>query len=89
MHEMKEFNYQYIYKSPMLRGYEKYFRRLLRLIYDYLTGLLQKNGFDGQLYMQEGNMLSAGFFNYVMEKKTLIWSMMAIWIGLCLITLQA
>jgi len=69
MHEMKEFNYQYIYKSPMLRGYEKYFRRLLRLIYDYLTGLLQKNGFDGQLYMQEGNMLSAGFFNYVMEKK--------------------
>ena len=69
MKTMKDFNYQYIYKSPMLGGYEKYFRRLIKLIYDYLTGLLDKNGFDSQLYMQEGNMLSAGFYNYVMEKK--------------------
>jgi dGTPase len=69
MKTMKDFNYQYIYKSPMLGGYEKYFRRLIKLIYDYLTGLLEKNGFDSQLYMQEGNMLSAGFYNYVMEKK--------------------
>lgn len=69
MRTMKDFNYQYIYRSPMLGGYEKYFRRLIKLIYDYLSGLLEKNGFDGNLYMQEGNMLSAGFFNYVVEKK--------------------
>ena len=66
---MKEFNYQKIYRSPMLDGYEKYFRRLIDLIYNYLTDLLAKNGFDGSLYMKEGNMLSAGFFNYITEKK--------------------
>lgn len=69
MQEMKDFNYQHIYTSPMLGGYEKYFRRLIHLIYDYLTDLLEKNKFDSELYMQEGNMLSAGFYNYVMEKK--------------------
>ena len=69
MKTMKDFNYQYIYKSPMLGGYEKYFRRLIKLIYDYLTGLLENCKFDSELYMQEGNMLSAGFYNYVMEKK--------------------
>lgn len=69
MQEMKDFNYKHIYTSPMLGGYEKYFRRLIHLIYDYLTDLLEKNKFDSELYMQEGNMLSAGFYNYVMEKK--------------------
>ena len=66
---MKEFNYKQIYLSPMLQGYEKYFRRLIGLIYGYLTDLLNKNGFDRESYLQEGNMLSAGFYNYVIEKK--------------------
>ena len=66
---MKEFNYKQIYLSPMLQGYEKYFRRLIGLIYGYLTDLLNKNGFDRDSYLQEGNMLSAGFYNYVIEKK--------------------
>ena len=66
---MKEFNYKRIYLSPMLQGYEKYFRRLIGLIYSYLTDLLNRNGFDKEPYLQEGNMLSAGFYNYVIEKK--------------------
>ena len=66
---MKDFNYKHIYLSPMLEGYEKYFRRLINLIYDYLTELLEKNGFDKDRYLKEGNMLSAGFYNYVIEKK--------------------
>ena len=66
---MKDFNYTHIYLSPMLEGYEKYFRRLINLIYDYLSELLEKNGFEKDLYLQEGNMLSAGFYNYVIEKK--------------------
>jgi dGTPase len=66
---MKEFNYKQIYLSPMLQGYEKYFRLLIGLIYGYLTDLLNKNGFDRDSYLQEGNMLSAGFYNYVIEKK--------------------
>lgn len=66
---MKDFNYKNIYLSPMLAGYEKYFRRLINLIYDYLSDLLDKYGFDKDLYLKEGNMLSAGFYNYVIEKK--------------------
>lgn len=66
---MKDFNYKNIYRSPMLQGYENYFRRLMNLIYEYLTDLFARNGYDGSLYMKEGNMLSAGFYNYIIEKK--------------------
>lgn len=66
--QMKEFNYKNIYLSPMLEGYENYFRRLIYLVYDYLSELLDKNGLDEGKYMKEGNMLSAGFFHYVNEK---------------------
>ncbi len=66
---MKEFNYKHIYLSPMLKGYENYFTRLINLIYDYLTDLLQRCGQDKEKYLQEGNMLSAGFHNYVMEMR--------------------
>ena len=66
---MKDFNYKHIYLSPMLAGYEKYFRRLINLIYDYLSELLDKCGFDKDLYLKEGNMLSAGFYNFIVEKK--------------------
>lgn len=66
---MKDFNYRHIYLSPMLEGYETYFRRLINLIYEYLTDLFERNGFEGSLYMKEGNMLSAGFYNYITEKK--------------------
>ncbi|MBO4393516.1 MAG: HD domain-containing protein [Spirochaetales bacterium] len=66
---MKEFNYRSIYLSPMLKGYEDYFRRLIGLIYEYLTDLLDRCELDKDKYLQEGNMLSAGFYNYVVEKK--------------------
>ena len=66
---MKDFNYKNIYLSPMLSGYHKYFTRLINLIYNYLSELLDKNGFESGPYLQEGNMLAAGFYNYVIEKK--------------------
>jgi len=66
---MKDFNYKHIYLSPMLEGYEKYFRRLINLIYEYLSELLDRNGFEREPYLKEGNMLSAGFYNFIVEKK--------------------
>lgn len=66
---MKDFNYRHIYLSPMLAGYEKYFKRLIGLIYNYLKELFDRNGFEREPYLQEGNMLSAGFYNYIMEMK--------------------
>lgn len=69
MCKMIQFNYDRIYHSPMLSGYEKYYRRLIYLIYDYLASLFNENGFEEIKYKAEGNMLSAGFFNYITEKK--------------------
>ncbi len=66
---MKEFNYHAIYLSPMLAGYSKYFSRLLKLIVDYLTNLLNEYGFDEKRYMEEKNMLAGGFGIHINEMK--------------------
>lgn len=68
---MKDFNYRKIYRSPMLGGYEKYFTRLIKLVYEYLTDLMLNCGTDEKAYMAEGNMLSAGFYSYFTEKKNI------------------
>lgn len=64
---MKEFNYRSIYLSPLLQGYGNYFSRLLHLIVDYLQGLLDSYGLEEQPYLEEKNMLAAGFYMYVKE----------------------
>lgn len=69
MRQMIDFNYKNIYRSPMLNGYEKYYARLIRLIYDYLNNLFTNYAFDEEKYRAEGNMVAAGFFNYITEKK--------------------
>lgn len=64
---MKKFNYEQIYLSPMLAGYSRYFFRLLRLIADYLSGLMESYGFEEGRYMEEKNMLAAGFGLHINE----------------------
>jgi dGTPase len=63
------FNYENIYKSPMLEGYERYFSRLLRLIIDYLTMLLDINGFEEKGYASEKNMLAMGFYHHLVDMR--------------------
>lgn len=65
--EMKHFNYDYIYKSPVLNGYERYFRRLLKLIVSYLYELYEAFGTDSTGYEQERNMLAVGFSHHVQD----------------------
>ncbi len=64
---MKEFNYKSIYLSPLLQGYSNYFSRLLHLIIDYLQKLLDNYGLEERPYLEEKNMLAAGFFLHVKE----------------------
>lgn len=64
---MRRFNYENIYLSPLLEGYERYFTRLLTLIVDYLQGLLDKYGFEEKAYHTEKNMLAAGFYIHLSE----------------------
>ena len=63
------FNYQAIYKSPMLEGYERYYRRLFNLILSYLRSLLSEYGLDESLYIQEKNMLAMGFYHHVSDMR--------------------
>ena len=74
LREMISFNYENIYCSDMLAGYERYYRRLISLIYDYLRGLIEKyedSHGDRKEFERERNMLSAGFYNYITEKREL------------------
>lgn len=67
---MLDFNLKFIYRSDALNGYGKYFSRLIRLIYNYLGELMDKYGKDESKYVQEGNMLAAGFYSYYCEKES-------------------
>ena len=62
-----DFNYQNIYRSKILNGYNRYFSRLLKLIVDYLEELYSSFGLDERGYMEERNMLSAGLFCHIKE----------------------
>ncbi len=63
--EMKKFNYENIYHSPILKGYHRYFHRLLSLIVTYLSDIFSEYELDYTRYQEEKNMLAAGFSNYV------------------------
>lgn len=66
---MVRFNYQRIYKSRLLEGYERYFSRLLRLIVDYLRYLVDECGDSEERYRDERNMLAAGFYRHYSEMR--------------------
>lgn len=62
-----DFNYEHIYRSNILNGYNRYFSRLLTLIVDYLEDLYSSFGLEEKGYMDERNMLSAGFYCHIKE----------------------
>ncbi len=67
---LRDYNYENIYKSPMLHGYRKYFTRLLTLIANYLKSLYDSNGSSYELYEDEKNMLALGFGSHVQEMES-------------------
>lgn len=69
MREMRDFNYERIYISELLQGYEKYFSRLINLVVDYLDELFCKYGFDQAPYRQEKNILAIQFSNHINKKR--------------------
>ena len=62
-----EFNYEHIYRSKILNGYNRYFYRLLSLIVDYLEDLYSSFGLEEEGYLEERNMLAAGFYSHMKE----------------------
>lgn len=62
-----EFNYQKIYRSKIMNGYTEYFSRLINLIIDYLEKLYSSFGLEEEGYLEERNMLAAGFYSHMKE----------------------
>ena len=62
-----EFNYQNIYRSKIMNGYTEYFSRLINLIIDYLDKLYSSFGLEEEGYLEERNMLAAGFYSHMKE----------------------
>ena len=63
-----EFNYQKIYRSKIMNGYTEYFSRLINLIIDYLEKLYSSFGLEEEGYLEERNMLAAGFYAHYAER---------------------
>lgn len=50
VNSLKEFNYKYIYKHPQLLKYDNYCSTIIKIIYDYLLNILEKNSNDFDKY---------------------------------------
>lgn len=68
---MKDFNYEFIYRSEILDSYTMYFKRLINFIIDYLLYIFTSYGFDKSGYDKEKNMVSAGFYSHLVETRHL------------------
>lgn len=72
---MKDYNYNYIYRSDILKGYTAYFERLLKLIYTYIESLFKNGDSIKEACEAEKNMLAAGFYAHYAEMKSVYDSM--------------
>ncbi|MEA1910701.1 MAG: phosphohydrolase, partial [Spirochaetota bacterium] len=54
-----------IYFSPILSGYNKYFERILKLLFDYLNEIFDSYGHNHEAYIQENNLLAVRFSDYL------------------------
>ena len=50
-----------------MNGYTEYFSRLINLIIDYLEKLYSSFGLEEEGYLEERNMLAAGFYSHMKE----------------------
>ena len=69
MLELREFNYQRIYKNPLLSTYHGYFERILKTLHSYLEDLFRRGGTDPGIYKSENNFLAARFADFCIKMK--------------------
>ncbi|MEW5818445.1 MAG: HD domain-containing protein, partial [Spirochaetota bacterium] len=66
---LKEFNYNYIYGSPILSDYHENFGRILKTLYGYLNDMFEKYSFNVEAYKKEKNVLSVRFGDYLSKMR--------------------
>ena len=62
---LRDFNYKNIYFSPILSGHNKYFERILKLLFNYLNEIFDSYGHEHDAYVQENNLLAVRFSDYL------------------------
>ncbi len=62
---LRDFNYKNIYFSPILSGHNKYFERILKLLFGYLNEIFDSYGHDHEAYSKENNLLAVRFSDYL------------------------
>lgn len=62
---LRDFNYKNIYFSPILSGHNKYFERILKLLFGYLNEIFDSYGHDHEAYVKENNLLAVRFSDYL------------------------
>ena len=62
---LRDFNYKNIYFSPILSGHNKYFERILKLLFSYLNEIFDSYGHDHEAYIQENNLLAVRFSDFL------------------------
>ncbi len=81
--ELKEFNYKFIYKHPRIMEYEKYCKRIISTLFDYLSKLFCSNHWDFEWYQKKDSLDIDKYFGkyisnakdiYENEKKENNWS---------------
>lgn len=83
MIELKDFNYQYIYKHPRIMEYEAYCKKIVSTLFQYLADLYCSNHWDIDWYLKKENLDFDKFFGnylkgmqnfYKKEKKLNNWT---------------
>ncbi len=64
-YQMKDFNYQRIYKSPQLANYHSSFERIMTTLYQYLAELFDRFGTDTERYAEDKNRVAFRFGDYI------------------------
>ena len=68
--ELKNFNYEYIYKSRELSRFTAFFERILHTLFSYLQTILSNYRFSFTKYQQEQTMLALRFGDYLAKMQT-------------------
>ena len=62
---LKDFNYKQIYRSSVLEEFHQFIERVLKTLWNYLSDIFLKYGYDYDKYKAEKTMLSFRFSDYL------------------------
>jgi len=62
---LKEFNYKNIYRSTVLEEFHQFIERVLKTLWNYLSEIFSKYGYEYDKYKIEKTMLAARFGDYL------------------------